>query len=146
MSKSWFFHLFITAPTKMLHHAMGESHTATIPLFTRNRSDYRVQILVIFYNSPAASAPQTTRFGQSIPFVFSYVLRQWHLHFSLSTENIFYWLSQVCIYFALFLLASSHWELLEFSVTNKYKPGLFPPHCCLQLMNFQHIMDICINP
>lgn len=115
-SQSCLFHVFITAPTKKLHHAMDESHSTIIPLFTRNRSDYGVQILVIFYHFPTASAPQTTRFGQSITFVFSYVLRQWHLHSSLSTGNILYWVSQVCIYFALFSLASSHWELLEFSL------------------------------
>lgn len=145
-SKSWFFHVFIIAPTKKLHHAMDESHSAAVLLFSRSRSDYRAQILVIFYNFPAASAPQKSRFGQSIPFVFLKGLRSWHLHFSLSIGNIFYWISQVCIYFALFLLASSQWELLEFSVINKYKSGFFLPHCCLQLMNFQHTMDICINP
>lgn len=84
-SKSCLFHVFIAAPAKKLHHAMDKSHSATIPLVTRNRSDYRAQILVIFYHFLTASSPQTTRFGQSITCVLLYVLRQWHLHFC------FYW-------------------------------------------------------
>lgn len=97
--KSCLFHVFITAPAKKLHHAMDKSHSTKIPLVTRNRSDYRAQILAIFYHFLIASSPQTTSFGQSITFVFSYVLRQWHLHFSPSIGNIFCWISQVCIYF-----------------------------------------------
>lgn len=134
----FFFPTSLIVPIKN-YTGMQISLYQSLPLYKEHIWLERVSI-----SNFTAPTPQTTRIRHSVPFMFSQVLRLTSVFLSFYWKHLWWDYSGLHLFGFVFTDNISLWAY-ETSWGQQIHSGLFLPHSCFQLMNFQHIIGILIN-
>lgn len=119
-----YFHTSIIVPIKKLHYDMNANLYQSPPLYKEHIWLERVDVS----NFLKISSQHQLHKQLELDTVFHLCFHKcWDndINISLSTGNIFDEITQVCICLALFLLTTSHWELMKLPGVSKYIQAFF---------------------